>query len=192
MTHTGSTRDRLVRLAKIVIFRGPQVVRCVHHGHAGIADRHTRQIVTHTQEMEFQVRPQLPAQLLMSALDCPNENSCGQRQRTGTPVSKATGGLGRLALWNMNSRHSKVTDGVLGYVAIEKEYTILDLGCGGGRTLSKLAERAKQGRSMALIVPRRASPQARQRIHAGSMRGALRSTMVLCFSSPFGTECSIW
>jgi ubiquinone/menaquinone biosynthesis C-methylase UbiE len=52
---------------------------------------------------------------------------------------KPTGWLGRLALWNMNSRHSKVTNWGLGHVSIEQECTILDVGCGGGRTLSKLA-----------------------------------------------------
>jgi len=56
------------------------------------------------------------------------------------------GWLGRLALWNMNSRHSKVTDWGLGHISIEKHYTILDVGCGGGRTLSKLAARVTQGK----------------------------------------------
>ena len=46
----------------------------------------------------------------------------------------------------MNSRHSKVTDWGLKHVSIEKDYTILDVGCGGGRTLSKLAESATQGK----------------------------------------------
>jgi ubiquinone/menaquinone biosynthesis C-methylase UbiE len=47
----------------------------------------------------------------------------------------------------MNSRHAKVTDWGLGHVVIEKHYTILDVGCGGGRTLSKLAERASRGKA---------------------------------------------
>jgi ubiquinone/menaquinone biosynthesis C-methylase UbiE len=47
----------------------------------------------------------------------------------------------------MNSRHSKVTDWGLGHALIEKQYVILDVGCGGGRTLSKLAERATQGKA---------------------------------------------
>ena len=59
---------------------------------------------------------------------------------------KPTGWLGRLALWNMNSRHSKVTDWGLRHVSIANDYTILDVGCGGGRTLSKLAAMAKEGK----------------------------------------------
>lgn len=46
----------------------------------------------------------------------------------------------------MNSRHSRVTDWGLSHISIEKRYTILDVGCGGGRTLSKLAAIADEGR----------------------------------------------
>ncbi len=59
---------------------------------------------------------------------------------------KPRGWLGRLLLWNMNSRHSKLTDWGLSHISIEPVYTILDVGCGGGRTLRKLAERATQGK----------------------------------------------
>lgn len=46
----------------------------------------------------------------------------------------------------MNSRHSKVTDWGLSHIAVEKHYTVLDVGCGGGRTVSKLAAIATQGK----------------------------------------------
>ena len=46
----------------------------------------------------------------------------------------------------MNSRHSKLTDWGLGHLPIEKHFTILDVGCGGGRTLSKLAAQATEGK----------------------------------------------
>lgn len=59
---------------------------------------------------------------------------------------KPHGWLGRVLLWNMNSRHSGVTDWGLSHVRIEPHFTILDVGCGGGRTVSKLAERATQGK----------------------------------------------
>ena len=65
------------------------------------------------------------------------------------PVSqcqKPTGWLGRIALWRMNSSHSKLTDWGLAHVTIEKHHIILDVGCGGGRTISKLAEVAMQGK----------------------------------------------
>lgn len=46
----------------------------------------------------------------------------------------------------MNVSHSKLTDWGLGQIGIEKSYTILDVGCGGGRTVSKLAAIATEGK----------------------------------------------
>jgi ubiquinone/menaquinone biosynthesis C-methylase UbiE len=46
----------------------------------------------------------------------------------------------------MNASHSKLTDWGLTHVPIEKHYTILDVGCGGGRTVCKLAALATQGK----------------------------------------------
>jgi ubiquinone/menaquinone biosynthesis C-methylase UbiE len=46
----------------------------------------------------------------------------------------------------MNSRHSKVTDWGISHVSIEKHGNILDVGCGGGRTVSKLAAIATEGK----------------------------------------------
>jgi ubiquinone/menaquinone biosynthesis C-methylase UbiE len=60
--------------------------------------------------------------------------------------SKPTGWLGRFTLWRMNSSHSKLTDWGLSHISIEKHFTILDVGCGGGRTVSKLAAMATQGK----------------------------------------------
>jgi ubiquinone/menaquinone biosynthesis C-methylase UbiE len=46
----------------------------------------------------------------------------------------------------MNSSHSKLTDWGLEHIAIENQRAILDVGCGGGRTVSKLASIAKQAK----------------------------------------------
>ena len=46
----------------------------------------------------------------------------------------------------MNSRHSKVTDWGLSHISIDKRDTILDAGCGGGRTVNKLAAMASEGK----------------------------------------------
>lgn len=59
---------------------------------------------------------------------------------------KPTGLLGRFVLRNMNARHSKVTDWGLSHISVDKHYTVLDVGCGGGRTISKLAALASQGK----------------------------------------------
>jgi ubiquinone/menaquinone biosynthesis C-methylase UbiE len=66
-----------------------------------------------------------------------------------TPVnqcSKPSGWLGRFNLWRMNSSHSKLTDGGLHHISIDTHDTILDVGCGGGRTVAQLADIAKQGK----------------------------------------------
>ena len=66
--------------------------------------------------------------------------------RRVSQCQKPRGWLGRLALWNMNSRHSKVTDWGLAHVSVNAHYTVLDVGCGGGRTVSKLAAMAAKGK----------------------------------------------
>jgi ubiquinone/menaquinone biosynthesis C-methylase UbiE len=46
----------------------------------------------------------------------------------------------------MNASHSGLTDWGLGHISVSDNYTILDVGCGGGRTVSKLASMAAQGK----------------------------------------------
>jgi ubiquinone/menaquinone biosynthesis C-methylase UbiE len=60
--------------------------------------------------------------------------------------SKPTGWLGKITLWRMNASHSKLTDWGLEQIPVENDYTILDVGCGGGRTVSKLAAIATLGK----------------------------------------------
>jgi ubiquinone/menaquinone biosynthesis C-methylase UbiE len=51
-----------------------------------------------------------------------------------------------MVLRNMNSRHSGVTDWGLSQTSIGEGEIILDVGCGGGRTVSKLAAIATRGK----------------------------------------------
>lgn len=59
---------------------------------------------------------------------------------------KPAGWRGRFILWKMNRVHSNLTDWGLAHASIKESDTILDVGCGGGRTVSKLAARAAQGK----------------------------------------------
>src|SRR5215470_11619189 len=68
------------------------------------------------------------------------------RNTLESQCSKPNGWLGRFSLWRMNVSHSKLTDWGLGHVSIENRYTILDVGCGGGRTVNKLASIASEGK----------------------------------------------
>ena len=63
-----------------------------------------------------------------------------------TQCSKPSGWMGRFSLWRMNASHSGVTDWGLKHVSIKKHFHILDIGCGGGRTVSKLATIASDGK----------------------------------------------
>ena len=45
----------------------------------------------------------------------------------------------------MNRRHSKLTDWGLQHLSIRSDESILDVGCGGGRTVPKLADLASKG-----------------------------------------------
>jgi SAM-dependent methyltransferase len=59
---------------------------------------------------------------------------------------KPTGWLGRAAVRAMNISHSKLTDWGLEHITIENGWTILDVGCGGGMTVHKLAHIATAGK----------------------------------------------
>jgi len=61
-------------------------------------------------------------------------------------VRKPSRWLGRPFLWMMNLSHSPLTDWGLQHVRIDNDFHILDVGCGGGRTIQKLAALAPHGR----------------------------------------------
>lgn len=56
------------------------------------------------------------------------------------------GWIGRLVVWIMNRSHSRLTDWGLAGVSIDRHFSILDVGCGGGRTIQKLAAIATDGK----------------------------------------------
>ena len=97
-----------------------------------------------------------------------------------------TGWLGRLMLRGMNITHSGLTDWGLTHVAIRKCDAILDVGCGGGRTVHKLAGIATSGRvhgidssEASVMVSRRANKQF---IEAGQVEIRHGSVSTLPFS----------
>ena len=57
-----------------------------------------------------------------------------------------TGVEGRKVAASMNIHHSSLTDWGLNKVKIYSDFRILDVGCGGGKTLTKLAKLAPQGK----------------------------------------------
>jgi ubiquinone/menaquinone biosynthesis C-methylase UbiE len=63
-----------------------------------------------------------------------------------TQVRRPSKWAGRPFLWLMNNSHSKLTDWGLQHAQIDKNFVILDVGCGGGRTIEKLAAMAADGK----------------------------------------------
>lgn len=59
---------------------------------------------------------------------------------------KPQGFWGRLMIRSMNKGHNELTDWALGYLNIENGWRVLDVGCGGGRTVSKLCALVGSGK----------------------------------------------
>lgn len=65
-------------------------------------------------------------------------------------VRKPSGLLGRRVVRAMNLSHSAMTDWGLQQVKVAENAAILDIGCGGGRTVRKLADLAPGGKVVGL------------------------------------------
>jgi ubiquinone/menaquinone biosynthesis C-methylase UbiE len=65
-------------------------------------------------------------------------------------VRKPSGLLGKRVLHAMNLSHATMTDWALQQVAVPKKATVLDVGCGGGRTIARLAALAPEGKVFGL------------------------------------------
>lgn len=61
-------------------------------------------------------------------------------------VREPAGWFGRLLVWLMNIEHSRLTDWGLRHISVGRHYAVLDVGCGGGRTVHKLAAIAAEGK----------------------------------------------
>jgi SAM-dependent methyltransferase len=78
----------------------------------------------------------------------------------------------------MNSSHSDLSDWGLTHVLIEKQFQILDVGCGGGRTIQKLAAAATEGKVFGID-------------HAGgSVAVSRRTNALLIDSGRVGIQCA--
>jgi len=68
------------------------------------------------------------------------------QQHRLTNARKPTGRLGRFLIRAMNIRHYPMTNWGLSHLSIGKQDLILDIGCGGGGTIHKLAKIATNGK----------------------------------------------
>ena len=69
----------------------------------------------------------------------------GIMERALKQARMPTGRYGKLCVRLMNIGHSNVTWWGLGHISINRDDTILDIGCGGGKTVNSLAKIATEG-----------------------------------------------
>jgi ubiquinone/menaquinone biosynthesis C-methylase UbiE len=77
-------------------------------------------------------------------------------------VRKPSGLLGRRVVRAMNVTHAGLTDWGLGQVVVPKNAVALDVGCGGGRTVHRLAALAPEGSVFGLDYSRTSVAVSRQ------------------------------
>jgi SAM-dependent methyltransferase len=65
-------------------------------------------------------------------------------------VRKPSGPFGKRVVRAMNLTHATMTDWGLQQITVAKNATILDIGCGGGQTVRKLAALAPEGKAVGL------------------------------------------
>lgn len=63
---------------------------------------------------------------------------------------KPTGGLGKVIAEGMNIEHFELTSWGFGEINIKKDDVILDIGCGGGRTVNRMASIATEGKTFGI------------------------------------------
>jgi SAM-dependent methyltransferase len=66
--------------------------------------------------------------------------------RSSRHLRKPADRPGRTVLRRMNVSHGPVTEWGLSHLRVKDDYTILDVGCGGGRTIARLTALATRGR----------------------------------------------
>ena len=66
--------------------------------------------------------------------------------RSSRQLRKPSDRAGRAVLARMNVSHGPVTAWGLSHVTVGEDFTVLDVGCGGGKTIDRLASMARNGK----------------------------------------------
>ena len=62
-------------------------------------------------------------------------------------LKKPEGFWGRVILREMNKRHTLLSEWGMSHIVWNKEWNVLDIGCGGGANLTQLMHRCPQGKA---------------------------------------------
>ena len=76
--------------------------------------------------------------------------------------ARPEGFLGRMMLRFMNFGHAPLTNWGLGLLEIGDDWTMLDIGCGGGATLQRLLKRSREARVYGIDISEESVAKARK------------------------------
>jgi len=98
---------------------------------------------------------------------------------------RPSSGVGRLLARRMNAAHDNLTRWGLSHVDVQAGFTILDVGCGGGRTIETLASTATAGQVFGIDYSPASVAVARERNHASIEAGRVHIREGSVSSLPF-------
>ena len=99
---------------------------------------------------------------------------------------KPRGWVGRFYAWLMGVRHAGVTTWGLSHLVVEPHFAILDVGCGGGAAVERLAAIATQGRVCGIDYSTASIATAQARNRAAIAEGRVEIQQASVSTLPFG------
>ena len=103
-------------------------------------------------------------------------------------AEKPDGFWGKLMIRSMNKGHSELTDWALCHVNIKSGDHVLDVGCGGGRTVSKLCEMVGNGKVYGIDYSDLCIKKAEKLNHKNVLCGKVKLQKATVSALPFDSE----
>ena len=101
---------------------------------------------------------------------------------------KPTGHFGRLLAHGMNLGHASLTTWGLSHIDISSDSVSLDIGCGGGKTLNRLATKAENGKAYGIDCAEPSITVSRKKNRKFIMTGRVEVLQGTVSSMPFADE----
>lgn len=103
-------------------------------------------------------------------------------------AERPRGFWGRLMIRAMNKGHSELTDWALEHVAVQGDFQILDVGCGGGKTVAKLCDRVGSGKVFGVDYSDLCVKKSEQYNHKNILCGKANIRQASVSALPFENE----
>ena len=108
--------------------------------------------------------------------------------RAARQCRKPSNRTGRAVLHRMNVSHAELTTWALSHVQIGPAFAMLDVGCGGGRTIERLASAAPDGKTYGIDYSEESVAVARETNRAQIERGRVDVQQGTVSSLPFADD----